>query len=407
MKMTLQSDQRVVFALVFTVVCVLATSGCERSDTDVPKVDSISTEPVESAASPEQSDSSDDKSRQNSAEEVGRGVDAARVLSEATSNFSKVFSDGDEEDGEEKTDSIDVSLVDEETRRKYTEDRTLITPTLDSREDRADVEKYRLEYRFEPNTNLSWTVVHTVNKRISYGGKESLIKTSSTTYRRWEILNESGEGKVSARHWIDRMILEQREDEKDPITYDSERDVVVPKEISAFGTEKAVGVALETFDVNAIGVMSDKTKLVAEYQGREGDSNVVVPFPAEEVGVGDVWTIPYALHIKGADKVTRPYQVVERFRLEDINEQYATISFKTTLVSIVDDPVVEGELAERLFTGRALFDRKLGLTTHTEMTFDKKVTGAFGFSSFLDYNCRVVEKLNRDSLAQPSAQQEE
>lgn len=405
--MTLQSDQRVVFALVFTVVCVLATSGCERSDTDVPKVDSISTEPVESAASPEQSDSSDDKSRQNSAEEVGRGVDAARVLSEATSNFSKVFSDGDEEDGEEKTDSIDVSLVDEETRRKYTEDRTLITPTLDSREDRADVEKYRLEYRFEPNTNLSWTVVHTVNKRISYGGKESLIKTSSTTYRRWEILNESGEGKVSARHWIDRMILEQREDEKDPITYDSERDVVVPKEISAFGTEKAVGVALETFDVNAIGVMSDKTKLVAEYQGREGDSNVVVPFPAEEVGVGDVWTIPYALHIKGADKVTRPYQVVERFRLEDINEQYATISFKTTLVSIVDDPVVEGELAERLFTGRALFDRKLGLTTHTEMTFDKKVTGAFGFSSFLDYNCRVVEKLNRDSLAQPSAQQEE
>ena len=407
MKMTLQSDQRVVFALVFTVVCVLATSGCERSDTDVPKVDSISTEPVESAASPEQSGPSDDKSRQSSAEEVGRGVDAARVLSEATSNFSKVFSDGDEEDGEEKTDSIDVSLVDEETRRKYTEDRTLITPTLDSREDRADVEKYKLEYRFEPNTNLSWTVVHTVNKRISYGGKESLIKTSSTTYRRWEILNESGEGKVSARHWIDRMILEQREDEKDPITYDSERDVVVPKEISAFGTEKAVGVALETFDVNAIGVMSDKTKLVAEYQGREGDSNVVVPFPAEEVGVGDVWTIPYALHIKGADKVTRPYQVVERFRLEDINEQYATISFKTTLVSIVDDPVVEGELAERLFTGRALFDRKLGLTTHTEMTFDKKVTGAFGFSSFLDYNCRVVEKLNRDSLAQPSAQQEE
>ncbi|MBP5620629.1 MAG: hypothetical protein J6X44_01310, partial [Thermoguttaceae bacterium] len=300
-----------------------------------------------------------------------------------------------------------VSLVDEETRRKYSEDRTLITPTLDSREDRADAEKYKLEYRFEPNTNLSWTVVHTVNKRVSYGGKESLVKTSSTTYRRWEILNESGDGKVSARHWIDRMILEQREDEKDPIAYDSERDVVVPKEISAFGTEKAVGVALETFDVNSIGVMSDKTKLVAEYQGREGDSNVVVPFPAEEVAVGDVWTIPYSLHIKGADKVTRPYQVVERFRLEDINEQYATISFKTTLVSIVDDPVVEGELAERLFTGRALFDRKLGLTTHTEMTFDKKVTGAFGFSSFLDYNCHVVEKLNRDVVAQPTTRQEE
>ncbi|MGN1064860.1 MAG: hypothetical protein ACI4QC_05575, partial [Thermoguttaceae bacterium] len=204
------------------------------------------------------------------------------------------------------------------------------------------------------------------------------------------------DGKIAARHWIDRMILQQNEEGKDQIDYDSERDVVVPKEISAFGTEKAVGVALETFDVNPLGVLSDKTKLVAEYQGREGDSNVVVPFPKEEVAVGDVWTIPYALHLKGTDKVTRPYHVVERFRLEKIDEKYATISFKTTLVSIVDDPVVEGELAERLFTGRALFDRELGLNVRTEMTFDRKVTGAFGFSSFLEYNCQVIEKLIND-----------
>jgi len=53
-------------------------------------------------------------------------------------------------------------------------------------------------------------------------------------------------------------------------------------------------------------------------------------------------------------------------------------------------------LAERLFTGRALFDRELGLTVRTEMTFEKSVPGAYGFSSFLEYNCQVVEKLIRD-----------
>ncbi len=387
--MTIRLSRLSVFTFVFLASCALLC-GCVRTaeKTEGEKQGS-------DAAAVTGSEMGKEAPQKDAAPKQEHGFDASRILGEATSEFAKTFSDEDQEETTDKTGSIDISLVDEETRKKYTEDRTLITPTLDVQTD-SNAQKYKLEYRFEPNSNLSWNVVHRVRKRISYGGKESLIETSSTTFRRWEFLEAKPDGKIAARHWIDRMILQQNEEGKDQIDYDSERDVVVPKEISAFGTEKAVGVALETFDVNPLGVLSDKTKLVAEYQGREGDSNVVVPFPKEEVAVGDVWTIPYALHLKGTDKVTRPYHVVERFRLEKIDEKYATISFKTTLVSIVDDPVVEGELAERLFTGRALFDRELGLNVRTEMTFDRKVTGAFGFSSFLEYNCQVIEKLIND-----------
>lgn len=387
--MTIRLSRLSVFTFVFLASCALLC-GCVRTaeKTEGEKQGS-------DAAAVEESEMGKEAPQKDAALKQEQGFDASRILGEATSEFAKTFSDEDQEETADKTGSIDISLVDEETRKKYTEDRTLITPTLDVQAD-SNAQKYKLEYRFKPDSNLSWNVVHRVRKRISYGGKESLIETSSTTFRRWEFLEAKPDGKIAARHWIDRMILQQNEEGKDQIDYDSERDVVVPKEISAFGTEKAVGVALETFDVNPLGVLSDKTKLVAEYQGREGDSNVVVPFPKEEVAVGDVWTIPYALHLKGTDKVTRPYHVVERFRLEKIDEKYATISFKTTLVSIVDDPVVEGELAERLFTGRALFDRELGLNVRTEMTFDRKVTGAFGFSSFLEYNCQVIEKLISD-----------
>jgi hypothetical protein len=122
----------------------------------------------------------------------------------------------------------------------------------------------------------------------------------------------------------------------------------------------------------------------------------LVPFPTEPVAVGDVWTVPYALYLKGGDEVVRPYRVVERFRLESVDEKFATISFTTTLMSLVDDPVVEGALAERLFSGRALFDRERGLTLRTELTFNRRVANAFGFSSYLEYNCQVVEKLIRD-----------
>ncbi len=335
---------------------------------------------------------------------------AASALGDATERFAQIFAesaaDGSDDVGENGADGSawDASLVDDETKRKYSADRTSVEPILAPREDENGAEsdasrpKFKLEYRFEPDSRLAWNVVHQVRKKISYGGQARLIQTSSTTFRRWDFGPESPEnaGKFAARHTIDRMILRQNEEGKEPIDYDSERDLAVPKEIAAFGTEKAVGVVLETFKIDRFGVMSEKKKLVDEYQGREGDSNVLVPFPKEPVGVGDVWTIPYAIYLKGADGNVRPYRVVERFRLENVDEKRATISFKTILLSIVDDPVVEGALAERLFSGRALFDRERGLTLRTELTFEKTVANAFGESSFLEYHCQVVEKLVRD-----------
>lgn len=345
------------------------------------------------------SDSASLEPKETSSNDSETLQEAIRALGQTTSQFTGVFSEEDE--NEETVDSqedvgIDVSLVDEETRRKYSDDRSLIAPTLDKDKSApSDSPRFRLEYKFKPNSNLAWNVVHLVRKRVSYSGVEKLIETSSTTWRRWEFLDALDDGRVQARHWIDRMVLEQHEEGKDPINYDSERDVVVPREIAAFGTEKAVGVALETFSINPLGVMSDKTKLVAEYQGREGDSSVMAPFPDSELAVGDVWTIPYTLYLKGSDDIPHPCRIVEIFRLEKIDEKFATISFKTTLVSIVDDPVVEGALAERLFTGRVLFDRELGLATRTELNFKKSVPRAFGFASFLEYDCQVTEKLDR------------
>ena len=395
---------------------VPAFVGCERSSSPeseaaAPPTASAPEAAAETASAPSSPTESAASSESASA--------AASALGRATSQFVDVFTEEDETEsaasdggasasGEESTGGGDFSLVDEETRRKYTEDRTLVAPTLADRDETvAAAPKYRLEYKFPANTNLAWTVVHLVRKRVSYGGTEKLIETSSTTERRWEFLDALEDGSVRARHWIDHMILRQNEEGKDPIDYDSERDVVVPKEIAAFGTEKAVGVVLETFAINPLGVMSDKTKLVAEYQGREGDSNVMAPFPDCELAVGDVWTIPYSLYLKGADEVTRPYHVVERFRLDQIDEKYATISFKTTLVSIVDDHVVEGALAERLFTGKALFDRELGLAVRTELNFKKSVPGAFGFASFLEYNCQVTEKLDRERSGMTASAGEE
>ena len=396
--MTTQRQKRAAIARAFLGFSLLYAVGCAEKEENFPKnVDSEAQ--VEQNGENEGINAVEASVKKGGNKETGKETDsnAAELLGGATQNFVEIFSEeGAAADSEL---AFDENLVDEETRQKYSADRTLVAPTLaprDSAEGPDERPKYRLEYKFQPDTSLRWNVVHQVRKKVSYAGKETTTETSSTAFRRWDFGERGADGKLAARHEIDRMILRQNEEGKDPIDFDSERDLVVPKEIAAFGTEKAIGVVLETFDIDPFGVMSDKKKLVAEYQGREGDSNVLVPFPTEEVAVGDVWTVPYALYLKGGDEVVRPYRVVERFRLESVDDKFATISFTTTLTSIVDDPVVEGALAERLFSGRALFDRERGLTLRTELTFNRRVANAFGFSSYLEYNCQVVEKLIRD-----------
>ena len=415
--MTTQRKKSAAIARTFLGFSLLYAVGCAEKEENFPKNDDSKAQVVEKGGNKGNSESGEggkkgenSENRKNGEAKTGEaktGVadsNAAELLGGATDRFVEIFG---EEGAKEEALEFDAALVDEETRQKYAADRTTVAPTLAPRTDETGADerpKYRLEYKFQPNASLRWNVVHQVRKKVSYAGKETTTETSSTAFRRWDFGERGADGKLAARHEIDRMILRQNEEGKDPIDFDSERDLVVPKEIAAFGTEKAIGVVLETFDINPCGVMSDKKKLVAEYQGREGDSNVLVPFPTEPVAVGDVWTVPYALYLKGGDEVVRPYRVVERFRLESVDEKFATISFTTTLMSIVDDPVVEGALAERLFSGRALFDRERGLTLRTELTFDRRVANAFGFSSYLEYNCQVVEKLIRDDETGTTAQ---
>ena len=407
--MTTQRKKRAAIARAFLGFSLLYAVGCAENEEKFPKNGDSEAQVKENGRNSENGESGKNVKNGENKESDGNKSEvadsnAAELLGGATDRFADIFS---EDGAKEEAVGFDETLVDEETRQKYSADRTLVAPTLaprDAAEGPDERPKYRLEYKFQPNSSLRWNVVHQVRKKVSYAGKETTTETSSTAFRRWDFGERDADGKLAAQHEIDRMILRQNEEGKDPIDFDRERDLVVPKEIAAFGTEKAIGVVLETFDIDPFGVMSEKKKLVAEYQGREGDSNVLVPFPTEPVAVGDVWTVPYALYLKGGDEVVRPYRVVERFRLESVDDKFATISFTTTLMSIVDDPVVEGALAERLFSGRALFDRERGLTLRTELTFNRRVANAFGFSSYLEYNCQVVEKLIRDEEAAEATQ---
>ncbi|MDO4585929.1 MAG: hypothetical protein Q4C95_01385 [Planctomycetia bacterium] len=259
-------------------------------------------------------------------------------------------------------------------------------------ENNSQKEKFLLKYKYQPGEIICWNVVHQVRKKLTIAGKTSGIETLSETSRRWNVLDQVDQDKVRCEYIIDQMVLHQKEDEKDAISYNSQIDEKVPREFAIFGTDRTVGTVLERFNIDSLGVLTDKEKLVPEFHGSESDTKVLVPFPKESVAVGDSWTLPYSILLKGKDDSIRNYQGILKFTLENVQDNLAVIRFRTTLLSIVPDSVVEGQLAEKLFKGTAIFDREIGKILQTELEYSKSVPNAFGEPSHLEYYCHLVEK---------------
>ena len=262
----------------------------------------------------------------------------------------------------------------------------------------GDVPRYLLRYRFDPDSETRWNVAHRLWKETSYGGVTRKIETVSKIVRRWKFgaAEPSGEKeKLPCVYFIDSMDLQQREEGKEPILYNSATDETVPEEFAQFGTEKMIGVELESFVVDPFGMMTEKRKKTEGFHGEENNSRVLVPFPEEPVAVGESWTLPYTLFLQNRDKSVKTLEGVKKYTLENVTGSLATIRFRTTLLSIVDDPFLEGQLAEKLFSATARFDREQGVMVKTEQEFKRTVPGAFGEGTILDYRCRITEELVR------------
>ncbi|MDO5553542.1 MAG: hypothetical protein Q4G68_07250 [Planctomycetia bacterium] len=340
----------------------------------------------------------------------------AELLGPATDEFAKTFEDSENnangQNGELRELSVDQALQ-EEYRKQVI---PTLLPTVEAAPDATSVPgspeptdskpRYTLTYRFTPQEIMQWDVTHRINKKVTYSGKTQAIETLSRIVRQWHIVEDCGNGKFKCEHKIEKMILEQRTEGEDPIVYNSETDLVVPKVFAIFGTDKTIGPVLERFEIDPQGLMTKKEKLVREFQGLEADSKVLVPFPREPVAVGDSWTIPYTIYLKGRDETVRACQALQKFTLENVQDSLATISFRAILLSVVNDPVLEGQLAEKIFTGTSRFDMVSGRTLTTELNFDRSVPLAMGDASHLDYQCHVIETSIREPAQSEQASDE-
>ena len=326
---------------------------------------------------------------------ISLSADDLSDIGGATERFSELFTDSDPDAEPAQAAARELENVDPQAQEEYTRlPDILFTPRIVEKQVDG-VPRYLLRYRFEPESDQRWNVSHRVWKKVLMSGLETEIETVSRIVRRWHVephAADLADDVETVTYYIDEMILDQQETGKDPIRYDSRVDEEVPAEISVFGTEKAVGRELSRFKIDRLGMMTEKEKMMQEYGGNAKDSRVLFPFPDDPVAVGETWTLPYTIFLQNRDKTVKTINAVIKFTLTDVAGDLAVIAVHTVPTSIIGDPYLEGQLAERLFSGSCRFDMAGGRAVKTEIEFARSVPEAYGTATNLDYRCRITEE---------------
>jgi len=248
---------------------------------------------------------------------------------------------------------------------------------------------YRLAYRFQPGETLRFDVEQQANVKTTISGTTQVAETLSRSVKVWRVVEVHEDGSATLEHSVEKVDMRQQVSGREEVRYDSSADEEVPP-----GFEEAaasVGVVLTVVTIDPQGKVVKRVDKVAK--NSQADSQMTIPLPAEAVAVGHTWSFPFDVDVTLPDNDYKKVKTRQRYALEKVENDVATISVETQILSPDVDPAVLAQVVQRLNDGWVKFDLTAGRVIEQQMDIDEQVTGFSGAASTMHYVNRFAERL--------------
>ncbi len=253
----------------------------------------------------------------------------------------------------------------------------------------ADGQKYDLKYKFSPDEVLRTEVVHRATVQTTIQGNSQTAETHSRSVKNWKIDDVSAEGNVTFTHSVESIDMRQQTQGRAEVTYNSETDTEVPP-----GYEEAaaaVGTPL------TVVTMDERGKILKRKEKREQpvslSTQMTMPLPDHPVAIGESWSTPLDIDVILKDGSTKKMETRQKFTLQKVSNDVATIEVDTQILTPIHDPAIEAQLIQRMSQGAVRFDLAAGRVINQQLDLDRRVIGFSGPSSSMHYLTRFTEKL--------------
>jgi Family of unknown function (DUF6263) len=251
------------------------------------------------------------------------------------------------------------------------------------------VAKYDLKYKFTQGETLRAEVVHRATVQTTVQGTSQTAESNSRSVKVWKIENVSDTGTVTFQHMVEHIDMWQRTTGRKEVRYNSDTDKEVPPGYEAVAA--AVGVPLSTVTMDARG------KIIKRKEHRDQPMGVstqmTMPLPGVAIAIGESWSSPLEIEVTQKDGTIKKIQTRQKFTLDKVADDVATIQVDSQILTPVHDPAIEAQLIQRLSQGSVEFDIEAGRVISQQLDLDRRVIGFSGAASSMHYVTRFTEKL--------------
>lgn len=272
----------------------------------------------------------------------------------------------------------------------------------ESPQDSSDDEKtYELKYQFKPNSFIHYNVVQNSTVTTQKGDQKSVTVNESKTRKHYRVIYVDEQGNGVLEPVIDDVAIEIRFGEDDVRSWNS-RSNDPPPSGPFLEIAKTIGKPLVRLKTTPLGTTLSTTNLTKKTgSSSEDDSsgnkrnNVLITLPEKPIRIGESWKERYETSVLVAKTISRPIQMLRQYTLKSVNDNKASISVTTSVITAIIDPNLQAQLAlkQSQAAGTIVFDLAKGTMISRTMECDQRVVGYSGLDSSLHTVNVLTEQL--------------
>ncbi len=249
--------------------------------------------------------------------------------------------------------------------------------------------KYELKYKFTLGESIRTEVVHRATVQTTIQGTTQKADTNSRSIKVWKIDSVDADGTATFTHTVEHIDMWQRTTGRNEVRYNSDNPGDVPTGYEAVAA--SVGTPLSVVTMDARGKILKRKE--ARDQPMAMSTQMTLPLADAPVAIGESWTSPGEISVAQKDGTPKKLQTRQKFTLESVDGDVATIKVDCQVLTPVNDPAIEAQLIQQLSSGSVRFDMAAGRVLSQLLELDKHVIGFSGPASSMHYVSRFTEKL--------------
>ena len=268
-----------------------------------------------------------------------------------------------------------------------------------------------LKYKFQPGQFAYYEVSDSVRYVTQQAGRAFETFQRNESSKHFRVVSVDEDGSALLEPIIDRIKMRAGRRDSNPdnpkdkpgdqtaIEFDSVKDKVAPPEFQRH--KETIGKAMARFqfashgELLAVRIMSDDVpkSITAAAAKADPKMSFLIPLPNESITVGHRWKQKYDEPISVGQGLTQQIPMLRQFELTGLADGVATIKFKTSILALLNDPKIQGKLAQQTPSGIIEFDVERGLIRSRKSVTNETVVNAFGQQTLLQVVGESMEKL--------------